>query len=160
MADDLEAFLRQAAQRRAQRRPSTPPTTLSQPATPSRTAPPARMEPEVVVEAVMVPESGARLATHVDTSAFARRAAHLGEEIAASDEQLEARLHQTFDEHFGHAGQESDLGSLGGLDAPLQAATSPASLAGEIAALLANPNSLRNAIVLAEILAPPRERWG
>ncbi len=155
MADDLEAFLRQAAQRRAGRKKTAPAQPQPQPA--KRPQPPRRqpaMEAEVV-EAVVVPDPHNRLEMNVDTSDFERRAEHLGEEVGLADENLEARLHEKFDHKLGTLGED-------GIDSPTDVASDSAErflAISEITELLADPNSLRNAIVISEIFAPPHHRW-
>ena len=88
---------------------------------------------------------------NVDTSDFERRAEHLGEEVGLADENLEARLHEKFDHQLGTLDEE-------GVDLPAGVTSDSAArffTISEITKLLANPNSLRNAIVLSEISRPP-----
>ena len=159
MADDLEAFLRQAAQRRAGRKKPAPAQPAPQPpaSAQSRRPQPARRPPPAqpqVVEATVIPEPTSRLDMSVDTSDFERRAEHLGEEVGLADEHLETRLHDKFDHKLGalsEQGRESHE-ELGLSSADLASAN-------DILALIADPVSLRNAIVLSEVLAPPRHRW-
>jgi hypothetical protein len=167
MADDLEAFLRQAAQRRAERkktpaRKQTRPEAQTQPAQPQRPTPQRRPSAPPddgieIIEADAVPDDLGRLTTHVNTSAFGRRAEHLGEEVGLADEELEARLHAKFDHRLGSLDDAPGMpGSPGSLDA---AGSDIPSIAEEIANLLKQPDTVRNAIVLSEILSPPHHRW-
>lgn len=165
MADDLEAFLRQAAQRRAARKKPSP-VARSQPQgerpqpqrqQPQRRQPQRPAEPEIeevieIVDAQVVPEPKSRLESHVDTSSFEQRAEHLGEDVGLADEQLVARLHRTFDHRVGSLDDGPGM--------PVLDKQEPASaMAGDLAHLLADPASLRNAIVLSEIITPPQHRW-
>ncbi len=163
MADDLEAFLRQAAQRRAQRK--APAATPPAPRTPTpRTTQPKKTRPgpaqragrptqREVVEATVLPETSSRLETHVDTSEFEQRAEHLGEEVGLADEHLESHLHDKFDHQMG------SLEESGRIPAGETREAAPLTPTDEIRQLLANANSLRDAIVLSEILSPLRPRW-
>ncbi len=159
MADDLEAFLRQAAQRRAQRqKPAAPKPAAPRPSRqPPRAASAAPRAPQVV-EAVVIPEMPPRrLETHVDTSQFQERAGHLGEEVGLADEAMEMHLHDKFDHQVGTL-SDGELGSLelGSLDLPTRDIPD---VAAEISALLADPGSIRKAIILSEVLNPPDFRW-
>jgi hypothetical protein len=159
MADDLEAFLRQAAQRRAQRKkpaaakPAAPRAPRQPPRTPSQTPP----RPQVV-EAVVVPETPpSRIDSRVDTTEFQQRAGHLGEEVGLADEAMETHLHATFDHQVGTLSDgEPDGLHLGSLDAVTEEVPT---VAAEIGSLLADPRSVRQAIILSEILDRPHHRW-
>ena len=156
MADDLEAFLRQAAQRRAARKkPSQPrPAQPAQEATPPQQQRRLQPQPEPqVVEALVIEDEPSRLETHVDTSKFDRRAGHLGEEVGQADEQLEARLHKKFDHRLGALDDGPGMPRL-----PERVEEAP-TVASEIAQLLSNPESVRHAIILSEVLTPPHHRW-
>jgi hypothetical protein len=102
---------------------------------------------------MVVPEPPTRVQTHVDTSDFERRAEDLGAEVGLADEQLEARLHAKFDHRLGSL--DDNMPATGSADVPAEARQATL----EIAQLLANPNSLRNAVVLSEILTPAHHRW-
>lgn len=86
-------------------------------------------------------------------SQLAEQAAHLGEEVGLADEKLEARLKAKF---------EHRLGTLRRREEEPEPEVDPlaATLGGEqIAAMLANPEGVRNAIILNEILQRPTDRW-
>ncbi len=164
MADDLDAFLRQAAQRRAARKKTASPRPAQRKPQPSRSPQlpsqraagrtgSARPVEAQVVEAAVVSEPVSRLVSHVDTSEFEDRAEQLGEEVELADEHVEERLHDTFDHQIG------SLEVGGGLGAPEALDAVEASLGQQISAMLTDPESLRKAIVLADILAPPEQRW-
>ncbi len=156
MADDLEAFLRQAAQRRSQRqkpaqpKPS-PPTPRSSSAAPRRTPP--------VVEAVVVPEVVPSIVRpRVDTSGFEKRAEQLGEEVGLADEAMETHLQEKFDHQVGTLSDDG-LGSLETSEVFDPLAESRPPITGDIVAMLKNPTTVRQAILLSEVLSPPHHRW-
>ena len=104
-----------------------------------------------------MPDDAGRLETHVDTSKFDRRAEHLGEEVGQADEELEARLHAKFDHRLGSLDDAPGMpGPPAGPDAREDDASSAAAV---IANLLKRPETVRNAIVLSEVLTPPHHRW-
>ena len=185
--DEVEEFLRRAAARRAaaqQQRPPAPPAGWSPPppAQPAYQPPPAAptypqrrpaslaevviLEPVSPVEAEVVdaeladqPDRLSRgVAQHLrGTQEIAEHTRHLGEEVDLADDKLEARLHQTFDHKLGDL-KKSTLEaaavspSQSSRDAALPGAAS-------IANLLVDPQNVRNAIILAEILRRPDENW-
>jgi hypothetical protein len=176
MKDEVEEFLRRVAQLRQQAeaqnrgqpsrpapvpRPSPPPPTLVQ-------APPARLVP--VPEPVSYPqpiqaevvdaelaESGDRVGRRVaqdmrGTEEIADHTRRLGEEVNLADDKMEAHLHQVFDHRLGRLKEST-------------AAESP-SAPGEsddglmsLLKLLREPRSIRDAILMGEILRRPEERW-
>lgn len=169
MADDLEAFLRQAAQRRAQRktsarsqpsssRPQTPRPAQRQGQQSSGRTPRAE---DQIVEAEVVAETPHHLASDLNSSAFGRYTSHIGEKerdqaqaVDLGRDQFEAHVHETFDHHVGALDDQPGM--------PKQRRKSGeenGSRADQIAKLLANPKSLRTAIVLSEVLAPRHFRW-
>jgi hypothetical protein len=136
MSNEIEEFLKRAAQRRTSRKP--PEIQL--------------IEPEVIEAEVIESQTSQHLA-HSD---FARRASQLGEEVGLADEHLEAHLH----EKFGHR-----LGRLAKKPRPIPQQPAPSATprppiaALSVAEMLRNPQSLRNAIVLREILDRPEHLW-
>ncbi len=159
MADDLEAFLRQAAQRRAQRqKPAQPKPPPARPQTQPPRSPATPQRPPVsspVVEAVVIPSL---VQSRVDTSGFERRAEQLGEEVGLADEAMEAHLQQKFDHQVGTL---SDVGhdEIESSEVFDPAGESGATAAADIVAMLKNPNTVRQAVLLSEILSPPHHRW-
>ena len=86
---------------------------------------------------------------------FRKEVADLGERVKQADEQFDRQLQQKFDH---------TLGSLGDRDAPRaddqrQPAGGATSPAAQMAALLASPDGVRQAILLNEILLRPVDRW-
>jgi hypothetical protein len=112
------------------------------------------VEPEIV-EAEPVPkrETVAEHVSHyLDNQTLTQQTATLGAEVRSAADNLEARLHQTFDHDVGtimSPAQEPGSGPTpGGVP-----------VAGEIAQLLRNPTSIRQAIVLSEIMNRPEHLW-
>lgn len=175
MADEVEEFLRRVAQMRAQaeaqargqqQRPRP------QPASPPPLAPPppARLVParqEVVylepaeaeiVDAELTEISdnvGRHVTQHLSgTQTIAAHAQQLGHEVDLADDKLEARLHQVFDHQLGQL--KSTASSTA---ATAHAATPPDVTVSEMLQMLRSPQSIRDAIVMAEVLRRPDERW-
>jgi hypothetical protein len=96
------------------------------------------------------------VAEHVaaSTRALGKQSARLGQRIRTDDEQFDVQLKAKFDHAVG------TLAARGTSSSDLQpAAPAPESPAAQIAALLARPEGVRQAIVLNEILQRPADRW-
>jgi hypothetical protein len=157
VGDEIEEFMRRAAQRRDKK--GVRPGAQRQPAAEE----PVRAE--VVAERPVGGQVTEHIKKYLDQSEFSRRTSQLGGEVAQADRQIDQRLHQKFD----HA-----VSRLAGV--PGEAAVAPVAIAipdlaasisdlpvtspTDLALLLTNPDSLRQAIVLNEILHRPEERWG
>ncbi len=91
---------------------------------------------------------------HVDATARAlgEHASHLGERVIQADEQFDVQLKAKFDHKLGKLASQRDSNQP---DQPV-AVDSPAA---QIAAMLADPAGVRQAIVLSEILNRPSDRW-
>ena len=171
MADDLEAFLRQAAQRRAQRdkpaapRPQAPPV-APRPRPPRKpTPPPAPLAPQradagtegqVVIEAqVIEPQEAAPAAQSSRLGVRLKSPAPetMGERLLAAAPPANSLRGDGDRERFSH-----QLGNLspGQLAAKMPASASPAE---ELRAMLAHPRGVRQAVLLSEILSPAHLRW-
>jgi hypothetical protein len=168
--EEIEAFLRRAAQTRGQQprpakparpAPSAPPRTLVPRGEPVSTA---RRGANDLVQVEMVDEeeegpAGSRgisvsehVQRHLDTREFQQRASTITK-VDQADEQLEQRLHQHFDHRVGTLGGPTDAKQIAA--AASAAATATKITAGGVYAMLKDPNSLRNAIILQEILRRP-----
>ena len=161
LANEIDQFVRQAAQRRAegggrpvaQRQGGRP-----QPA-PRR---PAAAQP--LVEAVPVEllepmgdESGS-VADHVRTHLASKRVGTLSSrtlesEVDQADEHLEEHVHDVFEHKLGQ------LSSTSGESSRKSGASIPPTAAAGMAAMFADPASIRQAIILTEILQRPEHRW-
>lgn len=176
--DEVEEFLRRAAARRAaaqqqQQRPATAPPAWAQPV-PQAPPPQLQRRPLAMAEVVMLEpidaqvveaelaESedrvGRSVAQHMrGTQQIGEHVRHLGAEVDQADDKLEAHLHQVFDHNLGQL-RKSTMEAAAA--SPSQAARD-AGLPGaaSIAQMLANPQNLRNAIIMSEIIRRPEENW-
>jgi hypothetical protein len=184
MKDEVEDFLRRVAQMRAQaeaqarrqqpagggQAPPQRPVQQKPPPKPPRAPPPARLAParqepthlepvpaEVVdAELAEIGDSvGRHVAQHLrGPEEIAERTRHLGEEVDLADDKLEAHLHQVFDHQLGRLKKSTlEAGAAGPKEPP------PEFSLGQIMRLLRSSESIRNAIVMSEILRRPDERW-
>ena len=175
--DEVEEFLRRAAARRAaaaqqQQRPPAQPAGWSPPPSPPPPPQPPRrpaslsevvmLQPVQPVEAEVVEAElaeqpdrlGRGVAQHMrGTQEIAEHTRHLGEEVDQADDKLEAHLHKVFDHKLGDL-KKSTLEAAA--VSPSQASRDGALPgAASIARLLVDPQNVRNAIILAEILRRP-----
>ncbi|HWC88405.1 MAG TPA: hypothetical protein VG433_02085 [Pirellulales bacterium] len=148
---ELSDFLRRAAAKRQQaggRPPQSAPTNVERPAgRPPRkrkkSEPPARPPEERLSQRRVLPT--------LDTRAMDERS--LGTRPA---EQLGDHIRESFDRQLGLLAADSEK-SPGATPPPT--AELQSSVAVEMSALLCNPQSLRGAIILNEILTRPEHRW-
>lgn len=86
------------------------------------------------------------------TQQFREEVADLGQRVQQADEQFDIQLHKRFDHELGTLGSRSSAS-----EQPAEpAAPTPAA---NIAAMLASPAGMQQAIVLNEILRRPTDRW-
>jgi len=176
MPDEVDDFLRRVAQMRAQAqaksepRPTTPqqsPPKQKQPKQ-QRTKPPARLVPArqetapslapanaEVVDAELADNSDrvGRLVSR-DLSGAEEIAEHtrrMGAEAAAANDKMQAHLHQVFDHQLGRLKSSSVETAL----IETERSASQMSL-DKIIQLLRSPGSVRDAIVMAEVLRRPQ----
>jgi hypothetical protein len=94
------------------------------------------------------------VAEHADARAesFANQASKLGQRIIADDALFDVQLNAKFDH---------TVGSLAARDtsAPADQAPPIDSPAAQLAAMLANPSGIRQAVLVNEILRRPSDRW-
>jgi hypothetical protein len=93
---------------------------------------------------------------HLDTRSFEQRASHMTR-VDQADEQMEEHLHKAFDHEVGTLAAQAKAKEAA--NAAAAAATASKVTAGGVAAMLKDRNSLRNAIIMQEILRRPEERW-
>ncbi len=173
MRDEVEEFLRRAAARRAQaeakrreqQQQAAQPPLRQQPPPIQRQPlvqrpPTVQTEPLVEIIEAEVADTSSRFNTSVSqhlrgTTEIARHASSLGAEVDQSDDRLEARLHKTFDHQLG---QLKDTTTAAPVKEAMQ--TSESLLASmNLTRLLSNAQSIRNAIILSEVLNRPEHRW-
>jgi len=159
--EEIDEFLRRAAQRKQEQMPSDVPVRRLQPAR-SPMAGRAEAIEAVVVERPVGGEVNEHVKKFLDERQFSERAAKMGGDVAAADTKIEQHLKQV----FGHG--ISKLANQGGETAtapepeitPYQTDMPALSAAGTgVAAMLNNVDDLRQAIVLNEILQRPVDRW-
>jgi hypothetical protein len=158
---EIEEFMRRAA---AKPRPVAN-------AAPVRRPPQLRPPVEKPVQAQVIAEEpvGAKIGKQVerdlDTGEFTKRTTQLGNEVAQADREIDQHLHQVFDHHVSNLelmpGEAATPPvAVGPVELSEQSLLDiPATFATGLTDLLANPDSVRQAIVLNEILHRPEERW-
>ena len=153
--DDIGEFLRRAAERRGGAAAPQPP-------------PPIRQQPVEVAEVAEEVPLGGQLREHVgeylDSSEFQRRTAELGDEVAQADRLTEQRLHQKFDHEVGRlSGKPGESAAAPRtVEAPEpedRTSEFPATDAVGVAAMLRDVDSIRQAVIISEILNRPEQRW-
>jgi hypothetical protein len=161
--DEIEEFLRRAAEGRQAGQGGRAPARTGQAAQRDKAAAASKSAPPT--DAQQPAQASSPTATvvehvqkHLDTSEFGRRTTQMGGEVAQADDKLDARVQQVFEHQLSQfdwrTTQEIEAA---GETVPLTATTAGA--AG-LAALLASPEGLRQAIVLNEVLQRPEHRWG
>jgi hypothetical protein len=155
LKDEIGEFLRRAAERRtggpaqAGGRPAPPPPVAPVPpqaARPSRPAPaPTRPSPRPVQAQVVRPTAPPRV---VERPVVLD---HLTSELELVDEEMEKHIHDVFEHRVGTLTRAQS-------EAIAKAVGTPTAALG-LAAMLRDPLSLRQAIVLNEILHRPEHRW-
>jgi hypothetical protein len=173
LMDEVEQFLREArrAMEQQQQKPApkpAPPQAVrpqqprpqqkqKQPRRPEKAAarPPQRLQQHAADRPLDDVDLGGSVARHVEqhldtTSRFAERAGRLSH----LQQQVEHDIGDHVRSKFDH-----QVGTLATQSATAADATAAPNPAAQIAAMLADPVSIRNAIVLHEILSPPTQRW-
>lgn len=151
---EIEQFLKRASERRGGRESTekAPPK-----------APPRQLrETSVDVEPITpqgFTEVAASVEKHLGDRGFKQRAEHLADDIVRADQQMEEHLQKAFSRKVGTLGDSEPRAAAPVTDAEpvAQAERSPAATA--LAGLLSNPQNLKQAIVLNEILQRPESRW-
>jgi len=164
LEDEVSEFLRRAAERKGDA-PARVPGRAAEPIPlprPVRVAPALRpVEDDESREGPSGPlPSGAQVAAHVrehlDTRAFGQRASHLSQVQDKMPQGIESHVQHSFDHAVGNLSaltNEADAKAA----AEVQAANAPSAF--PLAAMLADPQGMRSAILLNEILRRPDERW-
>jgi len=159
--DEIGEFLQQAAKRRGGREPPQP----------ARPRPAERpVVAQVVPQQALEPEAplGKQVQQHVgeylDAGEFSRRASELGGEVARADQSVEQRLQQVFDHDLGRlAAVPGESAAAPRSREPIemedQLTELPGTAAAGLAAMFSNVRSIRQAIVINEVLQRPEHRW-
>ena len=164
MARDIEEFLKKAAERRAaqqQGRPQAPANSPLQNYQPPRPAPrpPGPVTAPVFIdddEIEIVEPVGQSISQHVsksiDTKDVTSHADTLGDEVALADDKMNARMHKTFDHSVSRiADQKSSRPAKKSGKQKSRQTTS----AQNVFEMLRSPISIRDAIMIAEVLKRP-----
>lgn len=157
LADEIGEFLRRAAQKRG--------AGAGQPQAQQQRPRQQRPAPRPVQVEVVEPERPPvgeglkqRVAQDIDTTKFKTRAAGLGRVAAQSEAKTKERLRKKFDRKLGQL--ESTRSVVEEAASPEDGTLFiPATGAAGLAALLSEPQALRQAVVLHEILKRPEDRW-
>jgi hypothetical protein len=169
---EIERFLREAAGRRGGAGPQQAPRVGPPPAAPQRPAPgawPQRpAETPVLLEPIETVPEPASVAEHVRRQVpgqqFGGLSSDVGQRLARTDKVVEEHVHEVFDHQVsrlaGTPGESAYATEAEEAETPEdRIAALPRTAAAGLAALLAEPTSLRQAIVLTEILQRPEHRW-
>ncbi|HTN76283.1 MAG TPA: hypothetical protein VL096_13590 [Pirellulaceae bacterium] len=160
MSDEIEDFIRRAAERRKKQnkagnkpaaRPAAPPKK-------QRTPLPSVVEAEIV-EPPLRENISSYVASHLGSQALTEHASHLGEETALADDRLEARLHQKFDHKLGRLTRSTLDDSAQHSTASAPPSQSIPNTPEAIAEMFRSPLQIRNAFILSEIFARPEHLW-
>ncbi len=171
LEDEIAEFLRRAAERarpapdRPTGRPDSPPPLPEEARRPTR---PPRAPPQPVP--TTEPTDDRSVAEHVEKSMRRPQfgkvgSGDLGREVALADDKIEEHLREKFQHQVS-----SLAGSRGEAAAPLSAKVETPPLTGRtapssgldaaaVAAMFAQPATLRQVILASEILRRPEERW-
>jgi hypothetical protein len=97
---------------------------------------------------------------HLDTSRFEERAGRLSHLKQTVEQDIGGHIHSSFDHKVGTLGEQAGTrtDAQGAAMTTDDSATGPNSVV-QIVAMLRDPQSMRNAIILQEILSPPTHRW-
>ncbi|HAY79089.1 MAG TPA: hypothetical protein DCY79_04710 [Planctomycetaceae bacterium] len=161
MLDDLEEFLRRAAEQRSQQARPQGPTPAQQPQRPGAYRQPVveildePVEAEII-EATPLSDFSSSVGQQQLGYEVSHHADDLAERIEQTDERLSAHLHDTFDHRVGSMDDSSTFVDTDGenvSDPSTDDQSEP--FAAEIAEMLRSRGSVRNAVILSEILRRP-----
>ena len=162
MAKNIEEFLKQAAARRqkGQQQQQQP----QQHAQQQRPAP-RRSQPEIieivdeveVIDPLRDQSVGTHAMSHIDTSEIAQHAERLGGRVSMASKKIESDIHQKFDHDVGHLDADSiaDIGEVSAASTTAYESQEVTDRAKEMIDLFRTPKSIRQAVLLNEILTRP-----
>ncbi|MBC8352192.1 MAG: hypothetical protein H8E66_09385 [Planctomycetes bacterium] len=165
MAGDIEEFLKRAAQRRAQQQPPRPQAPTPR-AAPPRPRPAEILDAEIIDEVEIIEphvfgESSVaeHVQDHMRSGVHDERLSHLGENVGRADDRMEDHLHEYFEHDLGQLGAKTAAAADSSLDDDSPGQQREIAKPTNYFELLANPDSIRQAIILNEILMRPTDRW-
>ena len=177
MNNEVAEFLRRAAQRRAQVEAQVEAQAKAQAEQQARAAAqqqaaknrPVRslasqQQPvdAEIIDLATISQPGNRISSQVSrdlagSQQLGRHAEHLADKVEKADDDMEAHLHKTFDHQVGTmksvAGDAKNTNNIASVVTAAFVDNSP------VAKLLRDPQSIRNAIIMNEILTRPTDRW-
>jgi len=166
---EIEQFLKRAEQRRsegacreevAQRPPEPPQRRPPAPEPPQRGQAPlestSRVDPEARRDFSGVATS---VEQHLGNRGFGQRAEHLADDIVRADQKMEEHLQKAFGHRVGTLGEPTPGRLTPATDVAATVTIDQSGAALAIAEMLANPQRIRQAIVLREVLDRPEHRW-
>jgi hypothetical protein len=120
---------------------------------------------EQTVVAAELAESTDRVAASVaahlrGAEQISQRTAHLSARVDVADDEMDARLHQTFDHQVGRLKKTTEATpDVSSQDSNAVAATVAQATVLGIAHMLQSPENIRSAIILNEVFNRPLDRW-
>jgi hypothetical protein len=162
--NEIEEFLRRANQKKQTpaARPQRPQPVRTKPGEKPRRAEIVRAE--VVRERPVGGEVEKHVKKYLDEEEFERRSKKMGEEVSESDDKIERHLKSVFDHSLSKIAATPGVTASPSTakladTAPEITIATPSVAATDIAALFGNPLSVRQAVIISEILNRPLERW-
>ncbi len=153
--DEIGEFLRRAVRRG---------DAVDEPGRPGAQRPVQAMEAEVVAAEPVGGKVQKHVGEYLNSEKFARRAGELGDEVAHTDQRMGKHLEEVFEHDVGQL--TGMPGEAAGAPEVTEAATLedrvadlPATAAAGLPVLLGSAESIRQAIVISEILGRPEDRW-
>jgi hypothetical protein len=164
LVGEIEEFLKRATQKRQEKTRRKQPTKVVVKSAPPATSKPARRLVQTSTEdqgfEVNVGGSVAEhVQQHLDTREFTTRAEHLVDDMAKGDVDREAHRKQVFEHKLGRLADTSTSAPESAAAAAEASKPDLTAVASPLAAILANPQNLKQAIALNEILSRPEHRW-
>jgi hypothetical protein len=157
LASEVDEFLRRAADRSRSKGTRRAAEAMKSDAKPAAKP----LAAKVVKERAVGGQVTAHVNQYLDEQEFKRRTEQLGSEVAHIDTEIEQHLHKTFDHTIGNlAGVRGEAAVAPvAIESSEFAAADLAVADTGIYTLLSDPDSIRDAIILNEILRRPEERW-
>jgi hypothetical protein len=159
---EIEQFLKRASERKGERLKRESPVTPA-PKPPKKAPKQPLRETSVAVEPLPQRSFDAVASSveqHLGSRGFKQRTEHLADDIVRADQQMEDHLQKAFSRKVGTLGDAKPSGAQPATDAVPAATTTDRSEAGlALAGMLANPQTLKQMIVLHEILQRPDDHW-
>ncbi|MCE5301823.1 MAG: hypothetical protein LLF97_01790 [Planctomycetaceae bacterium] len=160
LTQEIDRFLRRAREK------SEATTSTSRPAMAPKTPAPAAISKSEPAPVSTPKPVGGQVGRHVDQyldepQKFERREASLGQEVAQVDQTIDQHLRHVFDHRISQLAAVPGEAAASPLadESPGQAVETSDAPVIELLQWLSDPDSLRRAIVLNEILHRPEERW-